>query len=215
MKVELISLSTPHVPGIQSVEDLIVYCARVSNPGNQGNVESGPRLIRYLIRHRHWSPFEMASMCLGITTTRDVARQILRHRSFSFQEFSGRYAAMPDVPELREARMQDTANRQHSLPCEDGAIARGWIQAQHRVHALATEAYRAALGAGIAREVARAVLPEGLTRSTLYMSGTMRSWIHYCDVRCGEDTQLEHRQVALACREFLHSVMPSLREDEA
>lgn len=187
MKVNLIWI-TPNAAKV------ISYCARVSNPANQDK-EPG-KLLSYLIEHKHWSPFEMASACFEIETTRDIARQMLRHRSFSFQEFSQRYAEVPAFVEPRQARLQDHKNRQNSLPCDSLTTAMTWVTDQWRVMKLAREVYNDAIKAGVAKEVARTVLPEGLTPSRLYMSGTVRSWIHYCEVRNHADTQLEHRLIA-------------------
>lgn len=188
---------------------VIARIARVSNPANQDNPEI-VRLLRYMMRHGHVSPFEMASACIEITTTRDIARQILRHRSFSFQEFSQRYAAvdaLPD-PEPREARMQDTQNRQNSLPCTDRGLSRWWGDQQRKLLREADSLYSMALAQGIAKEVARAVLPEGLTVSRMYMSGTLRSWVHYLTQRLDPSTQAEHRAVAVAVLDTLRTVAP-------
>lgn len=189
---------------------LVAKIARVSNPANEGNETTAPRLVEYLIRHRHWSPFEMVSACIEITTTRDIARQLLRHRSFSFQEFSQRYAAVDALPPapLRDARMQDTKNRQNSTPCDDVGVAAWWANAQDYVRRDAYEVYEAALKQGIAKEVARALLPEGLTASRLYMAGTLRSWLHFCDLRRGPETQLETRQIADAAWDVLRNAFP-------
>lgn len=194
-------------------EQLIAYCARVSNPANQGNDATAPRLLRYLMEHQHWSPFEMAHMVVEINTTRDIARQILRHRSFSFQEFSQRYAEVPPDPIYRETRLQDHNNRQSSIVNHDQELESWWSAVQRAMNETALGAYQHALARGIAKEVARAVLPEGLTPSRLYMAGSIRSWIHYCQVRCGPETQKEHREIALACREILWEQVPSLRGD--
>jgi thymidylate synthase (FAD) len=177
---------------------LIARIARVSNPANEGNDATAERLIRYMIRHKHWSPFEMASMCVEIVTTRDIARQLLRHRSFSFQEFSQRYAEVDSLPPapLREARLQDTKNRQNSLETDDDALHREWEHRQSEVLAVAKRHYEWALANGIAKEVARAQLPEGLTTSRLYMAGTIRSWMHFCGLRRGVETQKETRLIA-------------------
>jgi thymidylate synthase (FAD) len=212
MKVRLIAISKPVIEGCRNAGDLLAYCARVSNPENQANTETAPRLLAYLVRNHHWSPFEMASMTLEITTTRDIARQILRHRSFSFQEFSQRYAAVVAPSVLREARLQDPKNRQASCETEDESLQSWWTQAQSEVTRHATEAYEQALERGIAKEVARAVLPEGTTESVLYMAGTIRSWIHYCLLRTELGTQKEHREVALACKAELLTQFPELSE---
>lgn len=198
----------------------IAYMARVSNPSNQNNKETNEKLVRYLIKHNHWSPFEMQSICLEIDTTRDIARQILRHRSFSFQEFSQRYAnpeSMGYPFELRQARIQDKTNRQNSLeldPEMDGhAILQGqWVNHQKRVIAAAEAAYTWAIDAGIAKEQARAVLPEGLTKSRMYMNGTVRSWIHYIDLRTTAGTQKEHMNIAAECATVISSIFPMIME---
>lgn len=204
----LIAVTQPvSIDGIQDAEGLIAYCARVSNPANQDNPNS-ERLLRYLIRNAHWSPFEMAHAVVEIETTRDIARQVLRHRSFSFQEFSQRYAEVTPDPVIREARMQDTANRQNSTPTDDEVLEAQWRAAQVEVWEAAENVYRQALEAGIAKEVARAVLPEGMTRSRLYMAGSLRSWLHYLDVRLGNGTQREHVEVASAVRDALRQVFP-------
>jgi len=189
---------------------LLAYMARVSSPSNQANTETAARLIAYLIKHRHWSPFEMVSMCLEITTQRDVSRQLLRHRSFSFQEFSQRYASVDELPAapLREARMQDTKNRQNSTLCQDVALSTWWAEAQSVARDWAEIAYKSALERGIAKEVARSVLPEGLTSTRLYMAGTLRSWLHFCDSRMGPGTQKETRIVAASAFECLNDVCP-------
>lgn len=205
-------MSQPVIPECPGAADLLAYCARVSNPANQANTETAPRLLTYLVRNRHWSPFEMASMTVEITTTRDIARQILRHRSFSFQEFSQRYAAVQAPPVLREARMQDVKNRQASNETEDIELQEWWAAAQEHAAEVASFHYEDALKRGIAKEVARAVLPEGLTESVLYMAGTIRSWIHYCQLRTEAGTQKEHREVALACQGVLLEQFPALQE---
>lgn len=188
-------------------EDLIAHMARVSNPKGQENPENSDRLIRYLIQHQHWSPFEMVNICLEIKTTRDIARQILRHRSFSFQEFSQRYAEATDW-DLSEARLQDTKNRQNSLETDDKELARWWQEEQQSLIRAAKSSYTHALQLGIAKEVARKLLPEGLTLSTMYMNGTLRSWIHYVQLRCGPETQKEHREVAEQIKEVLNTLCP-------
>jgi thymidylate synthase (FAD) len=210
MQVRLIAITKPVVPECKTPGDLIAYCARVSNPANQANAETAPRLLRYLASHSHWSPFEVASMTLEITTTRDIARQILRHRSFSFQEFSQRYAAQMAPPVLREARMQDAKNRQASNDTDDHDLQEWWRGAQQYIATASASVYQDALSRGIAKEVARAVLPEGTTESVLYMAGTIRSWIHYCQLRTEAGTQKEHREVALACREIMFEQFPAL-----
>jgi thymidylate synthase (FAD) len=188
-------------------EDLIAHMARVSNPKGQENPENSDRLIRYLIKHQHWSPLEMVNICMEIKTTRDIARQILRHRSFSFQEFSQRYAEATDW-DLSEARLQDTKNRQNSLETDDKELARWWQDEQQSLIKAAKTSYTNALQLGIAKEVARKLLPEGLTMSTMYMNGTLRSWIHYVQLRCGPETQKEHREVAEQIKEVLNTLCP-------
>jgi thymidylate synthase (FAD) len=213
MKVSLVSYSQPPATGSeQSLQDLVAYCARVSNPANQQNTETNERLLRYLIRNQHWSPLEMVNVCLEIETTRDIARQILRHRSFSFQEFSQRYAVADLGFEYREARLQDTKNRQNSIEIKDPLLEDQWEEVQGRIVEMAEDAYRWALEKGIAKEQARAVLPEGMTTSRLYMNGTLRSWVHYIQLRTGNGTQKEHRMVALACVEALAPIFPMIRE---
>lgn len=192
-------------------EDLIAYMARVSAPENQGNKETAPKLVKYLIKHKHWSPLEMVNVCMEIETTRDIARQILRHRSFSFQEFSQRYAVATDF-ELSEARLQDNKNRQNSLVTDDAEIQNWWNAAQLRVQSDAELMYQSALKMGIAKEQARKLLPEGLTMSKMYMNGTLRSWLHYVDIRCDAATQKEHREVALKCRDELTKLFPNTME---
>lgn len=212
-EVNLVALSKPNV-GVTDAWDaneLIAYTARVSNPENQSNQETAPRLLRYLIKHGHWSPFEMVHMTLEIKTTRDISRQILRHRSFSYQEFSQRYAKSTEF-ESREARMQDEKNRQASVETEDKDLAEDWSIAQARVIRTANEVYNWALDKGIAKEQARAVLPEGNTSTTLYMAGSLRSWIHYCQLRMGIETQKEHREVALQCWEHIKAHFPDIAE---
>lgn len=199
-----------------STDGFVAYVARVSNPSNQHNAETAPRLLRYLRRHKHWSPFEMAHAVLEINTTRDIARQILRHRSFSFQEFSQRYSSEIEFAGPREARLQDHANRQNSIELEaDDDYARSierWVHLQAAVKQAAGLAYAEALRLGIAKEVARAVLPEGLTMSRLYMAGSLRSWLHYIELRTGPETQKEHRLVAEACRVELAAAFPAIFE---
>ena len=194
----------------ETLQDMVAYCARVSNPANQHNTETNEKLIHYLIKHHHWSPFEMVSICLEINTTRDIARQILRHRSFSFQEFSQRYAVVSDSFIPKEARLQDTTNRQHSIVTDDETLQQAWTDKQNELAAHSQEVYTWALNQGIAKEQARAVLPEGMTPSRLYMNGTLRSWIHYIELRTGLDTQLEHRQIALACADAITPIFPMI-----
>ena len=193
-------------------EQHIAYMARVSNPSNQENMATAPKLMRYLMDNKHWSPFEMVNVCMEIETTRDIARQILRHRSFSFQEFSQRYA-VADGYEYSEARAQDHKNRQNSLDIVDKNQQVWWQLMQERVLKEARYCYERALENGIAKEVARKLLPEGLTTSRMYMNGTLRSWLHYCDIRCDNATQKEHRQVAEQCREIIKTIAPSLFEE--
>jgi thymidylate synthase (FAD) len=186
--------------------------ARVSNPANENNNETAPRLISYLMRNKHWSPFEMVNACVLIEVPRDIGRQILRHRSFSFQEFSGRYAAYDDLYAQREGRLQDTKNRQNSLPLVDKAKEVLWVGLVETVRATCLGAYRAALDMGIAKEVARALLPEGLIPSRMYINGNLRSWIHYWAVRCDPATQKEHRELAEATRELILAQYPMIKE---
>jgi len=192
-------------------EELVAYMARVSNPDNQDNKDTAPKLLEYLMKHKHWSPFEMVNICMEINTTRDIARQILRHRSFSFQEFSQRYAEVVDW-DRGEARLQDNKNRQNSIPTQDRELQRWWHEQQTTTWKLATNAYKVALSLGIAKEVARKVLPEGLAMSRMYMNGTLRSWLHYVDIRCDESTQKEHREIAKQCKVVLSSLYPNLFE---
>lgn len=193
-------------------ENLVAYMARVSNPENQDNPATASKLLKYLIKNKHWSPFEMVNVCMEIETTRDIARQILRHRSFSFQEFSQRYAEVVNW-DRGEARLQDNKNRQNSIPTQDRELQRWWDEQQGAVWKQSTEAYKLALQQGIAKEVARKVLPEGLAMSRMYMNGTLRSWLHYVDIRCDVSTQKEHREVAQQCKVVLSSLFPSLFED--
>lgn len=214
MNVKLISFSTPTQEyaerGVDDAQELIAYCARVSNPSNQLNTETSEKLINYLVKHAHWSPLEMVSACIEIETTRDIARQILRHRSFSFQEFSQRYAdPVKDLDfEIREARLQDDKNRQNSVETDDTELKTEWMLAQERVIIEARKAYRWAIENGIAKEQARAVLPEGLTMSRMYMNGTLRSWIHYIELRSANGTQKEHMEIAKACAHVIAEVFP-------
>jgi thymidylate synthase (FAD) len=216
LKVSLVSSSQPSTElvaqGIVNAQELVAYCARVSNPANQTNTDTSEKLIRYLIRHKHWSPLEMVSACLEIETTRDIARQILRHRSFSFQEFSQRYAVAELGQELKEARLQDTKNRQNSIDTTEAVLVSTWKLKQQRVIETSNEVYQWALANGIAKEQARAVLPEGITTSRLYMQGTLRSWLHYIELRSGPETQKEHREVAQACAGALESIFPMVSE---
>lgn len=185
--------------------------ARVSNPKNENNTETAPKLIKYLMDHKHWSPFEMVNACVLIEVPRDIGRQILRHR-FKFQEFSGRYAAYEDLYEQREGRLQDEKNRQSSLPLVDNVKRKAWEALVTSVRTVCLEAYRAALAMGIAKEVARALLPEGLIPSRMYINGDLRNWIHYWDVRCHEATQKEHRELAEATRELILAEYPMIKE---
>ena len=199
---------------LHNCQDLIAYCARVSNPSNQLNKETSEKLIKYLIKHKHYSPLEMVSACLEINTTRDIARQILRHRSFTFQEFSQRYAdPTKDLGfVLREPRLQDTKNRQNSIENKDPDLIVAWFDQQKKVIDAAQEAYKWAIDHGIAKEQARCVLPEGNVISRLYMSGTLRSWIHYIDLRSGNGTQKEHMDIALNCAREIAKVFPMISE---
>ena len=218
MNVRLLSYSQPTQEfadlGIADAQELIAYCARVSNPSNQLNTDTSEKLIRYLVKHQHWSPLEMVSACIEITTTRDIARQILRHRSFSFQEFSQRYAdPTQDLSfVLREARKQDPKNRQNSIALEptigDAMLQDQWRDKQLELIALAKSTYEWAVSKGIAKEQARAVLPEGNTVSKLYMNGTLRSWVHFIELRSANGTQQEHQEVAVACAKVIATVFP-------
>ena len=214
MNVKLVSYSQPteefRNQGIDDAQELIAFCARVSNPSNQFNNETREKLIRYLVRHQHWSPLEMVSACMEITTTRDIARQILRHRSFSFQEFSQRYADPTKDLEFvtRSGRLQDPKNRQNSIEHTDHLLENEWYRAQQRVIYAAQREYEWAIKNGIAKEQARAVLPEGLIQSRLYMNGTLRSWIHFIELRSANGTQLEHQQVAVACAQSIAAIFP-------
>lgn len=212
MKVKLISYSQSPIEDFdyQSSLDLVAYCARVSNPSNQNNRATSEKLVKYLMKHKHWSPLEMVSACLEIETTRDIARQILRHRSFSFQEFSQRYAdPTEDLSfETREARLQDPKNRQNSIECEDKELQEEWEWMQERVIEASKRAYAYAIRKGIAKEQARAVLPEGNTLSRMYVNGTLRSWIHYIELRSENGTQKEHIQVAQAVAKVIADIFP-------
>ena len=214
MKVKLVSYSTPTEEflneGIDNAQELVAFCARVSNPSNQLNTETSEKLIKYLIKNAHWSPLEMVSACLEIETTRAIARQILRHRSFSFQEFSQRYAnPVKDLEFVtREARLQDLKNRQNSIENQNEEISNMWIEKQEHLINEARETYNWAIENGIAKEQARAVLPEGNTVSRMYMNGTLRSWIHYIELRSGNGTQKEHMEIAIACAEVITKIFP-------
>ena len=229
MNIKLISYSQQAIDAdkqdefefdLPNLQDLVAYCARVSNPSNQANSETSEKLIKYLIKHKHWSPLEMVSACIEVETTRDIARQLLRHRSFSFQEFSQRYAdptaELDDAFVLREARLQDTKNRQNSVELDmtdekQKLLAYEWERAQKRVLYAVKKEYEWAIKNGIAKEQARAVLPEGLTVSRLYANGTLRSWIHYIDLRDGNGTQKEHAEIAKACAEVIAKVFPIIK----
>jgi len=217
VSVKLISFSQPPEEWSESknpLQDLIAYAARVSNPSNQNNQATAEKLIRYLAKHKHWSPFEMVNVCLEIETTRDIARQILRHRSFSFQEFSQRYADPTKELEFvtREARLQDVKNRQNSIDVDDEELKREWDRHQRRLLFFVEKVYKWAAKNGIAKEQARAVLPEGLTMSRMYMNGTLRSWLHYIEVRSDPSTQKEHREIALSCALEIAKVFPMTKE---
>ena len=219
MKVRLISYTESYEGDALAVkpndlEGLIAYCARVSNPDNQNNSDTSEKLIKYLIKNKHWSPLEMVNACLEIETTRDIARQILRHRSFSFQEFSQRYADPTKELEFvtREARLQDQKNRQDSIEVDDKFFQIEWEQAQKRVLWAAEREYKWAIKNGIAKEQARAVLPEGLTMSRMYMNGTLRSWVHYIELRSANGTQKEHMEIAKACAVEIAKIFPLIGE---
>jgi len=220
MKVKLINYSQPSeefknaLQHTFDAQDLVAYCARVSNPANQSNTETSERLIKYLVKNKHWSPLEMVSACLEVETTRDIARQLLRHRSFSFQEFSQRYAdPTKDLDFVcREARLQDTKNRQNSIEVNDDYLKERWEEEQLKVILASKQAYKWAIDNGIAKEQARAVLPEGLTVSRLYVNGTLRSWVHYIELRSGNGTQKEHIQIANACADVISKVFPMISD---
>lgn len=214
MNVKLISCSKPsrdlQIEGLYDIQELVAFCARVSNPSNQNNTKTSEQLIKYLVANQHWSPLEMVSVCVEVTTTRDIARQMLRHRSFSFQEFSQRYAdPTKDLGfVIREARLQDKKNRQNSIEIDDDKLSRQWANKQRLIIDAAQSAYEWAIQNGIAKEQARVVLPEGNTISRLYMSGTLRSWIHYIQLRGANGTQKEHMEVAKMCAEVIATVFP-------
>lgn len=211
-KVTLVGLTKPSAyTGCNTAEELVAYCARVSNPANQANHQTGPKLVRHLLEEGHWSPLEMVNINMEVETTRDIARQILRHRSFSFQEFSQRYAKATNF-ELREARLQDKKNRQNSIATEDVALKEEWSMRQAKLLQSVEEDYNWALSMGIAKEQARAILPEGMTASTLYMNGTLRSWVHFCMLRMGNGTQREHMEVAKQCWEIIKQHFPAVVE---
>ena len=213
MKVKLVSFSQAPEYN-ESALDLVAYCARVSNPDNQNNKETSEKLVKYLMKHKHWSPLEMVSACLEIETTRDIARQILRHRSFSFQEFSQRYAdPTKDLDfEIREARLQDPKNRQNSIPTDDFSLNHQWEEMQKDIIRASRHAYTWAIEKGIAKEQARAVLPEGNTVSRMYVNGTLRSWIHYIELRGANGTQLEHMEIAWAVADAIAKIFPLAEE---
>ena len=218
MKARLVGYTQPSddfKSDMKDVQDLVAYAARVSNPSNQINAETSQRLLNYLIKHAHWSPFEMASATIEVETTRDIARQLLRHRSFSFQEFSQRYADPNDLDEtfeVREARLQDQKNRQNSIECENDYIKERWEEEQLKVIQQAKTAYNWAIDNGIAKEQARAVLPEGNTKSRLYVNGTIRSWIHYVELRSGHGTQKEHIELAREIGCAIHAIFPMIED---
>ena len=215
---KLIGFTQPvgiELPELETAQDLIAYCARVSNPSNQMNKETGEKLIRYLVKHKHWSPLEMASATIEVSTTRDIARQFLRHRSFSFQEFSQRYADPRDMDDtfvVREARLQDTKNRQNSIPTDDNELRVAWHMKQSQIIFEAKMAYKWAIDNGIAKEQARAVLPEGNTKSVVIANGTLRSWVHYIELRTANGTQKEHIDLALECAKQVAKVFPMIKE---
>jgi len=213
--VKLIGVTQPTISNEvtrnwMTAEQLIAYCARVSNPANQDNPDS-EKLLKYLVKNKHWSPFEMVHLVMEIQTTRDIGRQILRHRSFSFQEFSQRYAEVQSMSPSREARLQDTKNRQNSIETDDAEFMMKWHYKQMEIMAKSNQAYDWAIKNGIAKEQARVVLPEGLTMSRMYMSGSLRSWIHYCELRMGNGTQKEHREIATQCWNIITEQFPSLK----
>ena len=215
MKTELIAITQPieSATGCKTAEEFIAYVARVSNPANQNNTETATKLLKYLAKNQHFSPFEMVSLTVSINTTRDIGRQILRHRSFSFQEFSQRYAKVCNFTTEREARLQDTKNRQNSIETDNDFLQLEWSKMQEEIADIAKSRYLWALDNGIAKEVARSILPEGLTETQMYMAGTLRSFIHYCALRCGNETQKEHKEIALDIRDnILLKQFPSLEE---
>jgi len=213
MHVKLISYSQPSCVTDEtntSMQDMIAYCARVSNPANQSNTETNERLLKYLIKNHHWSPFEMVSICLEIETTRDIARQMLRHRSFSFQEFSQRYAVASLGFETREGRLQDEKNRQNSIEHTNAELETEWINKQKELAEFSKQTYDWALSNGIAKEQARVVLPEGMTTTRMYMNGTLRSWIHYIQLRSANGTQKEHQEVSIECANVISTIFPMI-----
>lgn len=212
-KVNLVAHTVPVLELVNNTNDLIAFCARVSNPENQLNTDTSDGLLKYCMREGHWSIFEMANVVLEVQTTRDIARQLLRHRSFNFQEFSQRYAKVKsDKPVIRKARLQDKKNRQNSIPVNDAMLAEFWWSAQDKAWENAYALYENALERGVAKEQARALLPEGLTKSTLYVNGTIRSWIHYVQLRTGNGTQKEHIDLATKCAEAIEPVFPMIKE---
>ena len=219
MNVRLVSYTTPTEEfkneGLENVQDLIAFCAKVSNPAAQVNKETSERLIKYLIKHQHWSPLEMANAVMEIETTRDIAHQIVRHRSFAFQEFSQRYADPKEQGEMfeySEARLQDPKNRQNSVDVEDEKLQLDWLHAQMRIAHLAKKEYDWAIKKGIAKEQARKVLPEGITKTRLYMNGTIRSWVHYIELRSANGTQKEHMDIAIACAKAITEIFPLMKD---
>jgi len=218
MKVKLISYTTPTKEmienGVEDITDLIAFCARVSNPNNQLNKDTYEKLVNYLVKNKHWSPFELVNVCLEVETTRDIARQFLRHRSFSFNEYSQRYAdPTQDLEfEIREARLQDTKNRQNSIEIEDPQLARWWFDEQRRLLWMIKQSYAEAIKKGIAKEQARAILPEGNTVSRMYVNGTLRSWVHYCELRSANGTQKEHMEIARACAKVIAEIFPLIEQ---
>ena len=218
MKVRLVSYSKPTLEfeneGITDVQELVAFCARVSNPSNQNNNETSQKLIKYLISNKHWSPLEMVTACIEIETTRDIARQILRHRSFSFQEFSQRYAdPTKDLSFVfKEARLQDNKNRQNSIETNNESLKTEWINKQQKLIDLSLETYKWAIDNGIAKEQARAVLPEGNTVSRMYMNGTLRSWVHYIELRSSNGTQKEHMEIAKSIAKIISDIFPMISD---
>jgi len=209
--VKLVAITKPMVEGVETAEQFIAYCARVSNPSNQLNNDTAEKLLAYCVKNKHWSIFETVSLCLEIQTTRDIGRQILRHRSFSFQEFSQRYAEVAEMSEPRETRMQDFKNRQNSIETDNDKLTEVWEAYQRNVIRYAQTTYDWAIKNGVAKEQARVILPEGLTMSRMYMSGSLRSWIHYCELRMGNGTQKEHREIATQCWNIITEQFPSLK----
>lgn len=210
--VRLIAISKPVIADVPGTAELLAFCARVSSTANQLNHETGGKLLRSLVNRKEWSPLEMVSLTMEIETTRDIARQILRHRSFSFQEFSQRYAVVDEAPVFREARLQDTRDRQNSLATDDPKLADDWWDYQNQASVYADMAYQWAIKNGIAKEVARAVLPEGMTHSRLFMAGSLRSWVHYCELRCDRKTQKEHRLIAQEAADIIRGELPDLAD---